>query len=820
MENIKDISIKKELEKSFIDYAMSVIVSRAIPSVFDGLKPVQRRILYAMSTLDMYHNKKFRKSAHVVGTVLAKYHPHGDSAAYEAMVRMAQTFSLRYPLVWGQGNFGSIDGDSAAAMRYTEVKLSKLSSYLLSDIKKDTVSYISNYDETEKEPVVLPSRVPNLLINGSIGIAVGMATSIPPHNLREIIDGIIHYGKFLIEESTEKYDVNELYQIVKGPDFPTAGIVVNQNDMKEIYKNGKGRIIMRSKIDFEESSKGASRIIVKEIPYMVNKSLLIERIAELVKNKVIDSITDLTDESNRKGIRVVITLKRGSIPEVELNKLYKLTQLQSNFSVNMVALVEGKPTKLNLFKALQLFLNQRVNILVRKIKFLLEKSENRIHILQGLDKALSNINLLIRLIKNSNSTEEASKSIRKEFNLTKIQAQAILEMKLQRITKLERESLKKEIKEIEGVIKGYKLILKSKKNQLNEVLIDLNDINDKFGDDRRTELQTIVSAQKGINEEDLIERKNVIITLSNNGYVKRIPVDEYKIQNRGGKGSKGATIYNDDFVNKIVHSNTHSDLLFFTNYGKIFRVRAFKIPEFSKISKGVPIINILDIDSKNGEKIKSILSISDYSKGSLLFVTSLGLVKKTLVKHFKRVNRNGKKAITLPKKSELLDVYQLSSKRGHVFLATAAGKLVKFKSGQLRDSGRIAMGVKGINLGGSKLVGHGVTNASHEDRFVFSISERGFGKLTGVDDYRETKRGAKGTITMKVSLSGKLVNLSIVKKDQEVMIITNKGIVIRFALNKFSVISRNTKGVRIINLKKGEKISSIAVIDKEDNDQS
>lgn len=800
-QNIHDVSISKEMETSFIDYAMSVIVSRAIPDARDGLKPVHRRILYAMNGLEMVYNKSFKKSARAVGEVLAKYHPHGDSSVYDALVRMAQPFSLRYPLVWGQGNFGSIDGDGAAAMRYTEAKLQKISSLMLEDIKKKTVDFQENYDGSEVEPKVLPGKIPNLLVNGSTGIAVGMATSIPPHNLIEVLNA----AEALLKN--EDLDSEDLLQYITAPDFPTGGILVNKNEIPHAYKTGRGRAIVRAKIDIDfDENKNAGTIYVTEIPYMVNKANLILKIADLVKSKTIDSISDIKDESNRHGIRIVIKLKKGFIPEVELNKLFKLTPLQSNFPINILALVNDRPETLNIKDAIDAYNKHQLEILIRKTTYDLNKAEARKHILEGLHIALDNIDSIIELIRASKDNQEAKDCLIDKFNLSEEQAQAILEMRLNRLTGLERSNLQEEINKLEEMIKDHKLVIESKEVKIERIVTMFNELKHAFGDERRTEISA--TTLTNIDDEDLIPVEDVVVTMSKKGYIKRLPINEYRVQNRGGTGSRGAATSEDDYINEIIITNTHTDLLFFTSLGKVFRIRAHQIPQLGKNTKGLPIINLIQIE-KN-EKVRSIITMENYENIDLIFITRNGTIKKTSAIEFERINRNGKRAITLKKEDKLLRVTPIpSDKESDIILGNSNGKAIRFRSTDVRRMGRIAAGVKGITIGDGKVVDFASSARGH---LILSISENGFGKLTDLNDYRITKRGGKGVITINTTKAGNLIGLTAVKGDEDLMIITDKGTVIRIELSQISQFSRNSKGVTIVKLRKGEKIASTSMV--------
>ncbi len=803
-ENIQDISISREMENSFIDYAMSVIVSRAIPDARDGFKPVHRRILYAMNGLEMTHNKSFKKSARAVGEVIAKYHPHGDTAVYDSMVRLAQPFSLRYPLVWGQGNFGSIDGDGAAAMRYTEAKLQKIASLMLEDIKKDTVDFQENYDGSEFEPVVLPGKLPNLLINGSTGIAVGMATSIPPHNLNEVLDAAEAVLK------NPELEIIDLLEYVTAPDFPTGGILVNRNEIPSAYKTGRGRVIVRAKtrIEFDEN-KNAGTIYVTEIPYMVNKSNLILKIADLVKSKTMDSISDIKDESNREGIRIVIKLKKGFIPEVELNKLFKLTALQSNFPINMLALINNRPVTLNLKDALVAYNDHQLEVLVRKTQFELRKAESRKHILEGLNIALDNIDDVIETIKKSADNQSAISALSEKYKLSDDQAKAILEMKLNRLTGLERNNLLDEINKLQEQITDHNLVINSKEVQIERIINMYNDIKESFGDERRTEISEV--SLISIDDEDLIPEEEVVITMSKKGYIKRLPVDEYRVQNRGGQGSRGASTTDGDYIKEIIVTSTHTDLLFFTSGGKVFRIRAHQIPQLGKTAKGLPIINLIQIDKE--EEVRSIISMDDYKEMELVFITEKGLVKKVKAELFERINRNGKIAITLREGDRLIGVTPVpSDKETEIIIGNSNGKAIRFHASDVRSMGRTASGVKGINVDDGRVVDFASSARGH---LILSISVNGFGKLTEVNDYRITNRGGKGVITINKDKAGELIGLTAVKGDEDLMIITNKGTVIRTELSQISTFSRNAKGVTIVKLKEGESIASISVVRSE-----
>ncbi|NQZ65618.1 MAG: DNA gyrase subunit A [Mycoplasmatales bacterium] len=799
------ISVSSEMRKSFLEYAMSVIVSRALPDARDGMKPVHRRILYGMHELGLTSSAKHKKSARVVGDVLGKYHPHGDSSVYEAMVRMAQDFSMRYPMVDGQGNFGSIDGDGAAAMRYTEARMSKIAGTMVDGIKKNTVDFVDNYDGSDKEPSVLPSRIPNLLVTGATGIAVGMATNIPPHNLTEVINGVIQIAKNP-EISTE-----ELMQYVTGPDFPTGGIILGSAGIKQGYLTGRGSVGVRSKTRIEELKNGKTRIIVEEIPFMVNKANMVEKIAHLVKDKAIEGITDLRDESSREGIRVVIALRRDVVPEVILNQLFKLTQLQTNFSMNMLALVDGAPETLSLKRALEVYLKHQKEVVSRRSKFDLDKHVARAHILEGLKIAIENIDETIQTIKSSQNDMDAQKQLEHRFNLSPEQTKAIVDMRLGRLTGLAIEKMNSEIKALNIEIERLRNILENEDVLLSLVISELEEIRDKFGDSRNSE---IIEGLGNIADEDLIPQKDIAITMSSRGYVKRIPLEEYQVQNRGGVGSKSMSTYEDDGVEKIVTTNTHTDLLIFTTLGKVYRIRAHQIPELSKQAKGVPFINIISIEK--GEKVISLLSVDSYDKGDFLItVTKKGVIKKTPLSEYSRINRNGKRALGL-KEGDMLVKAMTANDADEIIIGGSTGKVVRFDASEIRSMGRTATGVRGINLSDdikAKVVGASIPS---EGSYVLSIGQDGFGKKTPVNEYRKTKRGAKGVKSINVSKAGYLKFVETVHGGEDILIITKKGITIRTQLSQLSTSGRGAKGVKVISLRDGNSIKSIAIIDNND----
>ena len=811
--------ISKEIETSFMDYAMSVIVSRALPDVRDGFKPVHRRVLYAAYNLGMTHDKPHKKSARLVGEVIGKFHPHGDSAVYETMVRMAQDFSMRYLLVDGHGNFGSIDGDSAAAMRYTEARLSKISNEMLKNIEKDTIDFIDNYDGSEQEPSVLPAMFPNLLANGTSGIAVGMATNIPPHNLSEIIDAVLLLAK------NKDVSVTELRQVLKGPDFPTKAEIVGEQGIISYFETGRGSVTIRSKVDIVRKDTGKSTIIVKEIPYMVNKSNLIEKIVELVRCEAIDGIADLRDESSREGIRIIIETKKDVVPEVLLNKLFKMTPLQTNFSVNMLAIVDGEPKLLNIKEVLQQYLRHQVNVLVRKTKFELKKAKEREHILEGLSIAVNNIDAVIKIIRNAKDNEDAEKQLITKFKLTKIQSKAILDMRLRSLSSLERHKIEDELKEIKKTILELEGILKSSDKQISIISNELAELKKTFGDQRKTEI--LYGASASIDDEDLIPQEDVVISMSANNYLKRIPIDTYRLQKRGGVGVKGVNTYNDDMVDDIITTTTHTDLLFFTDTGKVYRIRAHEVPVGTRQAKGVPAVNLINIE-KN-EKILVMLPIDDYSKGFLFLATVNGIVKRTSLSEYNSIRSNGKIAITLREGDKLLSAFVTRGK-DEIYLGASNGLLARFNEQDVRIMGRTASGVKGINIQ-VKAVGRGKNkvdtsivvvgaSCSQKGDLILSIGEKGLGKISEAENYRLTRRGSKGVVTLKQNdRTGKMVFSSAVKGDEDILIVTSSGKIIRTSLSKLRIIGRSTSGVTLVKLQPNEKIVSAALFRPDEEEQ-
>lgn len=810
---IKKRLLTEEMKKSFISYAMSVIVQRALPDVRDGLKPVQRRIVHGMNELGCYSDKPYKKSARIVGEVMGKYHPHGDSSIYEALVRMAQDFSYRYMIVDGHGNFGSIDGDGAAAARYTEARMSKISMELVRDINKDTVNFIPNYDGEETEPEVLPARFPNLLVNGTTGIAVGMATNIPPHNLGEVIDAILavsHNPDITIMELMEDY--------IQGPDFPTGAYILGKSAIKKAYETGNGLIIMRAKTDIIDIHGGKKAIIVNEIPYMVNKARLIEKMAEHVKEKRIEGITEIRDESNREGIRIVIELRKDVQPEVILNQLFKLTSLQTTFGVNTIALVNNEPQTLNLKQMITYYLDHQEEVIKRRTAYDLKKAEDRAHILEGLKRALDQIDAIIDLIRTSRTTEIIQQRLMSEFDMSERQAKAIREMQLQRLAGLEREKIENELNDLLTLIADLKDILENRERILAIIEAELLQLKDKFADKRRTE---IIQGTFDLEDEDLIPVEDIIISLTTNGYVKRMPVDTYKTQNRGGRGIKGMATNEDDIVDSLINMSTHDDLLFFTNFGKVYRIKGYNVPEFGRTAKGLPVVNLLNLDKD--EYVKSMISIRkedilEKKAEYLFFVTLNGLVKKTHIDEFENIRQSGKIAIGLKEDDQLVSV-KLTTGNAQILVAASNGKLIRFKESDVRKMGRTASGVRGINVDGGHVIG---MTTDQEGQFIMAISENGYGKMSPLDDYRESHRGGKGVKTINTTAkTGQLVALRAVNGDEDLLIITSEGIVIRLPMDQVKTAGRNTQGVRLIKVAEGSTVSSVEVVEKaeEDNEE-
>lgn len=800
------IDISSELRNSFLDYAMSVIVSRAIPDVRDGLKPVHRRILYAMYEMGNTPDKPYKKSARIVGDVLGKYHPHGDSAVYDSLVRMAQDFSTRYLLVDGHGNFGSIDGDSAAAMRYTESRMSHIAMELLRDINKETVDFGPNYDGNEKEPLVLPARYPNLLVNGSSGIAVGMATNIPPHNLREVIDGVI----MLIDQP--EATVSDLMTVVKGPDFPTGALILGRDGIRKAFETGRGSIIMRSVTEIEETKNGKAQIIVREIPYQVNKARLVERIAELVRDKQIDGITDLRDESNRNGIRIVIELRRDVKPQVVLNNLYKQTPLQTSFGVNALSLVHGEPKVLNLRDMLYYYLEHQKVVIRRRTQFDLNKAEARAHILEGLRIALDHIDQVIALIRASKTDEEARTGLMSTFGLSTEQAQAILDMRLRRLTGLERDKIENEYNELQTLIAQLKEILADEAKLMGVIREEISEIRERFGDERRSQ---IIAAEGEIDMEDLIPQEDVVVTITHAGYVKRLPASTYKSQRRGGRGVTAMGTKEEDFVEHLFITSSHNYILFFTNKGKVYRLKAYEVPEFGRAAKGTPIINLLNIEQ--GESISAVIPLKEITEGQYLFMaTRKGVVKKTPLTEFANIRKGGLIALTIREDDELFGVRMTDGNR-EIIMGTRNGMSIRFKEEDVRSMGRAATGVRGISLKDDDYV---IDMDLIEPGWdVLAVTSRGYGKRTGESDYRLQTRGGKGIKTINVTdKNGYVVGLKVVSPDQELMIITNTGVVIRLRINEISEQGRYTQGVKLITVKGDEEVSTVARVASEDDE--
>ena len=803
---IKKRSLTKEMKQSFINYAMSVIVQRALPDVRDGLKPVQRRIVHGMNELGCYSDKPYKKSARIVGEVMGKYHPHGDSSIYEALVRMAQDFSYRYMLVDGHGNFGSIDGDGAAAQRYTEARMSKISMEMVRDINKDTVNFIPNYDGEESEPEVMPSRFPNLLVNGTTGIAVGMATNIPPHNLGEVIDAILavsHNPDITILELMENY--------IQGPDFPTGAYILGKSAIKKAYETGNGLIVMRAKTDIIDIHGGKKAIVVTEIPYMVNKARLIEKMAEHVKEKRIEGITEIRDESNREGIRIMIELRKDVQPEVILNQLFKLTALQTTFGVNSIALVNNQPQTLNLKQMITYYLDHQEEVIRRRTAYDLKKAEDRAHILDGLKRALDQIDAIIELIRSSRTTEIIQQRLMDEFDMSDRQAKAIREMQLQRLAGLEREKIENELNQLLELIADLKDILAKRERILEIIEKELLEIKAKFADKRRTE---IIQGTFDLEDEDLIPVEDVIISLTNNGYVKRMPVDTYKTQNRGGRGIKGMATNSDDIVSSLINMSTHDDLLFFTNFGKVYRLKGYNIPEFGRSAKGLPVVNLLNLDKE--EQVKSMISINrkqieENNDYYLFFVTASGLVKRVHINEFERIRQSGKIAISLRDDDQLVSV-KLTGGNDQILIAASNGKLVRFEETNVRPMGRSASGVKGINVDGSEVIG---MTTDKEGKYIMVVTERGYGKMSPLEEYRLSNRGGKGVKTINATeRNGQIVALRAVNGDEDLLIITDDGIMIRLPMEQVKTAGRATQGVRLIKVNAENKVSSVEVVEK------
>ncbi len=808
-DQVKPHNIAKEMRTSFIDYAMSVIVSRALPDVRDGLKPVHRRILYSMNDLGMHSDKPYKKSARIVGDVIAKYHPHGDSSVYDAMVRLAQDLSYRYPLVDGHGNFGSIDGDGAAAMRYTEARMSKLAMEMMRDINKNTIDFQPNFDGEEQEPVVLPARFPSLLVNGTTGIAVGMATNIPPHNLSEVIDGCLAYM------DNPEIDILGLMQFIKGPDLPTGALILGTKGIRSAYETGNGSIMIRSQCEIVEGHGGKYSILVTEIPYQVNRERLIEKIAELVKEKRLDGITDLRNESNREGTRIVIELRKDVNPQVMLNNLFKLTQLQVSYGINMLALVDGQPKVLNLKEIISEYIKHQVEVIVRRTKFDLDKAEDRAHILEGLRIALDHIDRIIAIIRGSSNDEEALNSLMSEFSLSERQGKAILEMRLRRLTGLERGKIEDEYQNLVVLIADLKDILANESRVHAIIREELLEVKQKHGDERRT--QIVRGSDFDIEDEDLIPEEQVIITLTNNGYIKRQPISTYRSQNRGGRGVQGMGTHDDDYVKELLSTSTHDHLLFFTSKGKVYQKKAYTIPEYGRTAKGLPIVNIIEI--AQDEYISAIIPVKEFNDDEFLFfATRFGVVKRTTLSAFGHIRTNGLIALSLREDDELIGVRKTSG-QDDIIIASSGGKAVWFDETEVRPMGRTAAGVRGIFLEEDEVaIGMEMVTTDQE---ILVVTENGFGKRTSIKEYRKTKRGGKGVKTLTITdKNGTLVAMKAVNGDEDLIIVTNKGVIIRTPIQQISQTGRATQGVKLIRLTDEQLVSSVAIVEHEESDES
>ena len=807
-QKIVPVKIEDEMKRSYIDYAMSVIVSRALPDVRDGLKPVHRRILYAMNDLALWPDKPYRKSASIVGETMGNYHPHGDAAIYDALVRLSQDFSLRYPLVDGHGNFGSIDNDPPAAMRYTEAKLHKIALEMLADLDKDTVDFVPNYDDRLKEPSVLPAKLPYLLINGAYGIAVGMASNIPPHNLTEVVNGIV--------AQLDNPDITneELMQYIKGPDFPTAGVIVGKEGIKEAYTTGRGKVCLRAKAEIEEDNRGRYKIIVTEIPYQVNKAALIQNIAKLVQVKTIEGISDLRDESDREGVRIVIELKRDANPNVVLNMLYKHTQLQNTQSMLMLAIVNGVPKVLTLREILAEYIKHREQVVVRRTKFDLNKAEARLHILEGLRIAIDHIDEIIKIIRNS--YDNAAQNLMERFGLSEIQAQAILEMKLRTLQGLQREKIEQEYNELVALIKHLKDILASEQLVKDIIKEEVIELKNKYGDERRT---AITHGVGDIDVESLIKEETNVVTLTHFGYIKRIAADVYRSQRRGGKGLTAMNTREEDFVEHLFITSTHNSLMFFTNTGKVFRLKTYELPEASRTAKGTAIVNLLQLSQ--GEKIAAVMPVEKFDNDSLyvLMATSNGLIKKTKLSEYANIRKTGIQAITLKENDELIDV-RLTDGNNEIIMVTRHGLSIRFKEEEVRAVGRTSMGVKGIELAkDDKVVG--MEPIKEDNGYVLTITENGFGKRTELEEYRCQGRAGKGVLTYKITAkTGNIVGVEIVDDDDDVMMITDNGIIIRINVNDISILGRNTQGVTLMRTSDGGKLINIAKLPNEEQEEN
>jgi DNA gyrase subunit A len=806
-ENIIPINIEEEMKTAYIDYSMSVIVSRALPDVRDGLKPVQRRVLYGMSELGLSHTRPFKKSARIVGEVLGKYHPHGDSSVYETMVRMAQDWVMRYQLVDGQGNFGSMDGDSPAAMRYTEARLTKIAEELMVDIDKETVDFQPNFDESLQEPTVLPANFPNLLVNGASGIAVGMATSMPPHNMKEVVNGILAYI------DNPEITVGELMNHIQAPDFPTGGIIYGYDGVKEAYEHGRGKIILRGRAEIEENTKSRDRIIVSELPYMVNKANMISKTAEMIDDGNLEGIADIRDESDKRGLRVVYELSKDAIPQVVLNKLYKYTQLQTSFNVNNVALVDGRPQQLNLKQLISHYVEHRHDVVVRRTQYELAEAEKRAHILEGLLIAIDNLDDVIQLIRDSQTPNEAQESLIEQYELTQVQAKAILDMRLQKLTGLERDKVKEEYQQLQEQIEYYRELLNDEGKRMNLIKDELDKVGEQYGGERRAAIEY---SGEEINIEDIIPNERVLVTVSHHGYIKRTSINEYNRQSRGGKGSRGTTHRSEDFTESLIPADTHNYILFFTEKGKCHWLKVYEIPEGGKQTKGRPIQNILEHDP--GDKIKTYLTVDNLDQEEyldthfIIFCTKKGVIKKTPLRAFSRPRSGGIIAISIQEQDELLEV-NLTDGSAYIMLGTTYGMAVRFKEQDVRSMGRVSTGVRGIRLSQNNddLVIGMVTVSDPGNTTILTVSEKGFGKRSYLEAYRLVKRGGKGVKTMTINeKTGKLIALKSVSDDEDLMIINKSGIIIRMAVSEVKTAGRDTQGVKLIRLNAGDDIAAVA----------
>ncbi len=809
-ERIVKVNIENQMKSAYIDYSMSVIVSRALPDVRDGLKPVHRRVLYGMHELGVASNRPYKKSARIVGEVLGKYHPHGDTSVYDSMVRMAQDWSLRYPLVDGQGNFGSIDGDNPAAMRYTEVRMRKMAEEMLVDIEKDTVDHQLNFDDTLKEPTVLPTQIPNLLVNGASGIAVGMATNMPPHNLSQVIDGTVAY----IDNS--EVEISELIRLVQAPDFPTGGIIYGYEGVINAFETGRGRVMMRGEANVEETSSGRERIIVTSIPYQVNKAEMIKKTADLVNEKRLEGISDINDESDRNGMRIVYDLKRDAIPSIVINKLYQMTALQSSFSVNNIALVQGRPKTLNLKDMIHYFVEHRHEVVVRRTEYELKEAQRKAHILEGLLIALDNLDEVIALIRASKTPDEAKSGLISRFELTDVQARAILDMRLQKLTGLERDKIKADYEALMALITDLKDILEKKDRRMSIIKEELLRIKEKYGDERKSQ---VVYTAEDISMEDLIPDEKVVITISHMGYIKRTPLSEYRVQSRGGRGSRGSTTRNEDFLEHLFVATNHNYMLFFTEKGKVFWMRVFEIPEGTKTSKGRAIQNLISIPLD--DKVKAFINVKDLkdedyiNNNFIILATKKGVIKKTSLEAYSRPRQNGINAITIREGDELLQA-RLTTGDSEIVLANRSGRAIRFPEEKVRAMGRNAAGVRGITLASDADEVVGMICLSDTESTILVVSEKGYGKRSDVDDYRITNRGGKGVKTLNVTdKTGSLISIKDVREDDDLMIINKSGLTIRMSVADLRVMGRATQGVRVINIKDGDEIAAVAKVDIE-----